>query len=222
MNKLKQLYKKLLKEYGHQGWWPLLNKNTKLCEYHKGSPQNDTERFEIIVGAILTQNTSWKNVEKALCNLKKENILGKKKILNVKEKKLAQIIRPAGYFNLKAKKLKKAASFFTKNKNPTRKQLLEVWGIGPETADSILLYAFNKPFFVVDAYTHRVMERLGYSKNSYDSLQKLFHNNVPKNVAVYNEFHALIVEHGKNTCTKTKPNCNTCCLSKICPSKNKF
>ncbi|MBW2966574.1 endonuclease III domain-containing protein, partial [Candidatus Woesearchaeota archaeon] len=145
MNQIKKIYSILFKEFGQQGWWPTTLKNELHPKHHDIAPKNDKERFEIIIGAILTQNTSWKNVEKAIFNLNKEKLIDIKKIKNINQKKLASLIRPSGYYNQKAERLKIIADFFLKNKTPTRQELLAVKGIGPETADSILLYAFQKP-----------------------------------------------------------------------------
>jgi len=194
------LYKTLLKEYGKQSWWPTTS---------------DNKRFEIILGAILTQNTSWKQAEKAIANLKKNDLISQEAIKKVSLRKLASLIKPSGYFNQKAKRLKIINQFLEKNKNPTREQLLEVNGIGPETADSILLYAFNQPYFVIDAYTKRIMQRIGYKEECYDELQCLFQNNLPKDYKIYNEFHALFVEHAKTYCRK-KPLCQKCPLNSRC------
>lgn len=266
MNKIMQIYKELLKMYGHQGWWPIINNNTLLCEYHLNAPRNEEERFEIAVGAILaqntqwypnvvraiqqlkvgrllkkeewevikkaeihkgiirerprkqttnhilTQNTSWKNVEKAIKNLKEKNFLNKETIQNIPEKELALLIRPAGYYNQKARKLKAFVKF---DGRITRENLLNIWGLGPETVDSILLYAYNKPIFVIDAYTKRVMNRLGYKEQTYDELQSLFMKSLPEDTQLFNEFHALLVELGKNYC-KTKPLCEECPIKKDC------
>ena len=200
MNKLYSIYKELLRKYGKQNWWPTTTKN---------------KQFEICVGAILTQNTSWKNVEKAIKNLVKNKALNKEKIKKLPAKKLAKLIRSSGYHNQKAKKLKEFVNF---NKKPTRENLLEIWGLGPETVDSILLYSYNKPVFVIDAYTKRIFSRIGLcdEKTTYHELQELFHNNLPKKAKLYNEYHALIVEHAKQHCTKTKPKCGTCPLRKQC------
>jgi len=211
MNLLKRIYSILLKKYGFQGWWPLLGcKGTKPTKtgsikgYHSGDyscPRNNSQRFEICIGAILTQNTSWPQVEKALLNLKKLKALSPESLMKLDESKLKQAIKTAGYFNQKAKKLKIFAEFYInlKARTPTRDELLNVWGIGPETADSILLYAFNVPEFVVDAYTRRIFSKLGFiEKNaSYNKIKKLFEKNLEKDFRLYQEYHALIVEHAK-------------------------
>ena len=160
---------------------------------------NDKQRFEIITGAILTQNTSWKNVEKAIGNLNKAKLIDIDRIIKIKKQKLANLIKPAGYYNQKAERLKIIAEFIKKNPNPAREQLLEVKGIGPETADSILLYAFNRPFFVIDAYTKRIFVNLGFidEKADYDKIKKLFEDNLKPDPAIYQEYHALLVEHAK-------------------------
>jgi endonuclease-3 related protein len=216
MNKIQQIYKILHKAYGKQGWWPTTPKN-QLHPKHNGiHPKTTKQKFEIIIGAILTQNTSWKNVEKAIFNLNKEKLVNINKIKKVKRKKLASLIRPSGYYNQKAEKLKIAAEFFSKNKNPKRSELLAVKGIGPETADSILLYAFQKPYFVIDAYTKRIFSRIGICKPDikYEDLQSIFHKNL-KNTKIFNEYHALLVELGKQFCT-TKPKCNNCPVNNSC------
>ena len=214
MNQLHLIYTKLHKSFGSQGWWPLTIRGNK-SKHHVGPPKTTNHRFEIIIGAILTQNTNWKNVEKALYNLSKNNLISIEKIKNTKTQKLAELIKPSGYYNQKAERLKIISSFLSKNKNPTREQLLDVKGIGPETADSILLYAYNKPFFVIDAYTKRIFQRLGYNAKDYNKWQELFMDNLPKDTKLFNEYHALLVEVGKNHC-KTKPICKECPIKEIC------
>jgi endonuclease-3 related protein len=216
MNKIQELYKILHKTYGPQKWWPTTLEGELHPTYH-GKRINQKQRFEIIVGAILTQNTSWKNVEKAIFNLNKKKLFQKYKIKKINKNKLASLIKPSGYYNQKAERLKIIADFISKNKNPSREQLLEVKGIGPETADSILLYALNRPFFVVDAYTKRIFSRIGLcdGKCSYDELQKLFHKNLKKKTKLFNEYHALLVELGKNHC-RTKPVCRDCPINRLC------
>ncbi len=214
MTTIRSLYRTLFSEYGHQGWWPLYNKKTGKIEYHQNDyslPKNKEQSFEIGVGAILTQNTSWKNVEKALLNLYENNLLQRDIIMDVSEKKLAGLIRPVGYFNQKAKKLKIFANF---KDEINRENLLNLWGIGKETADSILCYAHNKKIFVVDAYTQRIFTRLGFKDSEYDEIQQLVMDEL-LDIKELNEFHALLVELGKNTCKK-EPLCGQCCLKKVC------
>ncbi len=202
--KLLDIFNLLLNHFGKQYWWPAKTKD------------------EIIIGAILTQNTSWKNVEKSIKNLRNANLTELKKLVNASDLNL--LIKPSGFFNQKAEYLKNIASALDKNKvaemptNKARKYLLSIKGIGKETADSILLYAFEKPIFVVDAYTKRIFSRLGLiDKNlKYDEIQKFFMKNLPEDIYIYNEFHALIVMLGKNFCGKQKPNCKNCPLNKIC------
>lgn len=220
MNRIQQIYKIMIEAYGKQGWWPTTPEN-ELHPRHRGkAPKNEKERFEIIAGAILTQNTSWSNVEKAVFNLNKSKLIDIAKIKKTNIRKLASLIRPSGYYNQKAERLKIVAGFLAKNKNPTREQLLGVKGIGPETADSILLYAFRKPFFVIDAYTKRVFSRIGACKPDirYDDLQNLFIQALPKSTNIYKEYHALIVELAKRHC-RTKPDCKDCPLSRLCEKR---
>ena len=211
MNKIQQIYKTLLKEHGNQGWWTVTTKGI-TPQYHPGDysyPKNNKQIFEVIVGAILTQNTSWKNVEKAIVNLNKENLMSLAKIRKIPKENLARLIRPSGYFNQKAERLKIAAEFLARNivrfkreKDfwELRKELLEVKGIGPETADSILLYAFKKPVFVIDAYTKQFSSILGYSNKTYGELQKIYMHQlqgIQKKAQVFNEYHAMIVAFAK-------------------------
>lgn len=195
---LKKFYNKLYREYGSQGWWPVNN------SYHPNDysyPQNEKQLFEICVGAILTQNTSWGNVQKAITNLEKSKMVDAKKVSRTNAEKISLLIKPAGYFNQKAKKLKIFSKFYLelKGRTPSRQELLEIWGIGPETADSILLYAYNVPEFVVDAYTRRILlrEKLIKKNTTYDEVKSFFEKNLPKDLKLYQEFHALIVEHAK-------------------------
>lgn len=210
--RLLKFYKKLLSLYGRQGWWPLLGvrgenptKTGSVQGYHPGNysyPKNDGQRFEICVGAILAQNTNWANVEKALVNLQKAGAMDAKKILQIKKEKLAKLVRPAGYFNQKAKKLKKFAKFYCGigGQAPKREELLNIWGVGEETADSILLYAYKKPYFVVDAYTKRVFAKKKFCKQDekYGKIRKMCEEELPSDYKLFQEFHALIVEHAKN------------------------
>jgi endonuclease-3 related protein len=205
---LTDVYKILLKDFGRQPWW-----STKRGFV----PRN----LEICVGAILTQNTSWKNVEKSLESLVKHSLTTAEKIANYDTRKLQAIIRSSGFYKQKAKRLKGLCIFITEHKNfyknVTREELLAIKGIGNETADSILLYACDKLFFVIDAYTRRIFSRLGLidEKLKYDEIREIFEKGLPKDVFVYKEFHALIVEHAKKYCKK-KPLCNTCPLRVKC------
>lgn len=206
MNKIYKIYKILYKRFGPQHWWP-----------------GETP-FEVMVGAILTQNTAWKNVEKAINNLKKRNLLSPDGIYNISIEKIAEIIKPSGFFNIKAKRLKSFISFFVeiyggdiekmKGDNNIREKLLSISGIGKETADSILLYALEIPVFVVDAYTKRVFSRHNIIKGdaSYDEIQSAFKDALPEDVQIYNEYHALIVRLAKEYCRK-KPLCDNCPLN---------
>jgi endonuclease-3 related protein len=222
------LYELLLDAFGNQHWWPV---DTKYHQRHHSDP-----RFEVIIGAILTQNTAWTNVEKALENLKKHNTLTILALTNIEEKNLKTMIQPSGFFNQKAQRLKFFAAylekeynrdlqkFFSRDTSQIRHELLSVPGIGPETADSILLYAGNHPVFVVDAYTKRICHRLPYpvSSTSYDDIQQFFENELSTTIlekertSVYKEFHALLVELAKQYCWKKKPYCRRCPLNLLC------
>jgi len=205
-NILLKIYNSLYDFFGPLNWWP-----------------GDTP-FEIMMGAILTQNTSWSNVEKAINNLKKENLLEPRKLYRINQEKLAQLIKPSGYYNIKARRLKNFINLFVNDfegstekmfsgdSGELRKKLLNVNGIGPETADSILLYAGKKPFFVVDAYTKRVFSRhkLISKDFTYYQIQEFFSQNLDRNVELFNEFHAQIVMLGKTICTSKNPDCSKC------------
>jgi endonuclease III related protein len=207
-NKLELLYGKLFSSLGPQHWWPAKT------------------AFEVMVGAILTQNTNWSNVERALKQLKQEKALTPAKLYGLPRGRLARLIRSAGYYNIKAKRLKEFLRFFFKEyggsvakisrvpEQALRRKLLAVNGIGPETADSILLYALNKPVFVVDAYTKRILARHGLIQedSDYQEVQNLFMQNLKKDVKLFNEYHALFVKLGKEFCLKRKPKCDLCPL----------
>ncbi|MBI2672417.1 endonuclease [Candidatus Woesearchaeota archaeon] len=212
INKILEIYNILLKEFRHQGWWPI---NQKYLPADYSKPETEEEILEICLGTILTQNTSWKNVEKALVNLQKNNLFNLKNLQKIDVKKLAEIIKSSGYNNQKARKIKEFINFLESKKEITRENLLKIWGIGPETADSILLYVYKKPYFVIDAYTKRIFNRLGFKEAKYEELQNLFIKNLEKNHRIYNEYHALLVKLGKDIC-KTKPLCDKCPLNKIC------
>lgn len=220
---IKEAYTLLRRAYGPQGWWPLIHylgpnqtKTNKEQGYHPGKydfPRTDDERFEICLGAILTQNTSWTSVERALRNIDKKRALCAQGIAAMRINALKKAIKPAGYFNQKAKKIKGFTRFYRKldGRTPTRDELLGVWGIGPETADSILLYAYGVPTFVVDAYTRRVFNHLGIVKEDaqYDAIKDLFEKSLRKNARIFQEYHALIVTHAKRHYSK-KP-CGMSC-----------
>ncbi len=241
---IKLIYNILLKKYGYQGWWPLTElsfENPDTKGYHINDysfPKTELQRFEIGIGAILTQNTSWKQVEIAIENLMKLELIDPKKLLNANENIVKKAIKPAGYFNQKYKKLIIFSRFFIDNDkllmklkkkyensndlktiDKMRQMLLELWGIGKETADSILLYAYSIPIFVIDAYTKRIFKRLGFEFNEYDDLQEIFHKTLSRDFKVYQEYHALLVEHAKQHC-KTKPLCNKCPLIQFCKFKS--
>ena len=206
-----QVHEKLLAAYGPQHWWPA------------DSP------FEVMVGAILTQNTSWTNVQKAIINLKSSDMLDCKAIANCDHHQLAEIIRPSGFYRQKAERLQSFIRFYISHGQATeleqwpmhslRRHLLGLHGIGPETADSILLYGLDKTVFVVDAYTRRLFVRLEHFGHDlgYDSIQHYFHQRLPESLSLFQEFHALIVEHAKRFC-KTKPLCAQCPLLDCCPT----
>lgn len=203
---LRRIYDSLYEHFGPQHWWP-----------------GETP-FEIMLGAILTQATNWGNVEKAILNLKSNGLLEPYAIKEMPVQKLAELIRPVGYFNQKAKKIKSLVDYLVEkyggdidkmrqqDLQKLRDELLSLRGIGKETADSILLYALEKPIFVVDAYTYRVLYRHGFvgEEASYDEIQELFMDNLPHSVELFNEYHALFVALGKNYCKKSKPLCDTC------------
>jgi endonuclease-3 related protein len=208
---LDAMYETLLAAYGPQGWWPLLEvagcnptRTGRLTGYHPGVydyPRTERQRFEICVGAVLTQNTAWSNVEKALVALAEKDALTPEAILAMADEALGAARRPSGYYHTKAKKLKHLAAFFAEldGRVPDREALLAVWGIGPETADSILLYAYGVPEVVVDAYTRRVFAHLGLvsARCGYDELKRFCAARLPAAVVVRQEFHALLVEHAK-------------------------
>ena len=208
---LMEIYSTMLSEYGGQGWWPLRGEYSPAFKKRRKTP---AEKFEICVGAILTQNTAWKNVERALSNLREAGALNRTRMEKMNGGELAALITPAGYYNLKARKLKE----FLEYSGPIeRNSMLRIWGCGPETIDSILLYAYDKPVFVVDAYTKRIFSRVGLcsEKAEYGKLQELFHRNLEKDPKIFNEYHALLVEHAKRFCRKT-PVCAGCPLGGIC------
>jgi endonuclease-3 related protein len=207
---LLNIYKILYQSFGFQQWWP-----------------GDTP-FEIMIGAILTQNTNWRNVSKAIDNIKKANLLEPRKLLK-KSKKIPRLIRSTGFYKLKTKRLIAFVNYYVKNykgkvelirtkkTEVLRKELLDVDGIGHETADSILLYALCRPVFVVDAYTRRIFSRHNIFEYHlpYDDIRFVFENNLPRSARLYNEYHALLVRLGKEYCKKNEPLCNNCPLQNI-------
>ncbi|OHB58032.1 MAG: endonuclease [Planctomycetes bacterium RBG_13_44_8b] len=208
--KIQQIYKLLFERFGPQHWWP---GNTK---------------DEIIVGAILTQNTNWQNVEKAIGNLKKASLMSLEKLHLTGQEQLAELIRPAGYYNIKAKRLRNFLNWLFENYNGSldkienidtqtlREELLQINGVGRETADSILLYAFDRPVFVIDAYTYRVAVRhqLIEPECDYEQLRSFFEDNLEDDVKLFNEYHALLVRAGKEFC-RPKARCADCPLEKL-------
>jgi endonuclease III related protein len=210
--KLMDVYRRLYGHYGPQRWWPA------------------EEPFEVMIGAILTQSTAWTNVEKGIINLKKTRALSPQALREISDNDLAELIHPCGYYNAKTRKLKAFASWFcdrfqdnlaemcAKDLRGLREDLLKVHGIGEETADSILLYACQKPVFVIDAYTRRIVDRLGLHTDGrkYCHYQALFMDHLPHEEALFNDYHALMVVLGKETCRKNNPLCAECCLQEIC------
>jgi endonuclease III related protein len=207
-------YDALFRAHGPQHWWP------------------GKTRFEVIVGAILTQSTSWSNVELAITALRRENLLSLAAVEKLPLAKLARLIRSSGYYRQKARKLQAFVRFvresyqasldkmFAAPTETLREQLLAVHGIGPETADSILLYAGKHPVFVVDAYTRRILERhaLANEKHSYEEIRRLFETNLPADAQLFNEYHALIVHTGKHFCRKREADCAGCALRPFLPT----
>ncbi len=205
---LETLYRRLFEHYGPQHWWPA------------ESP------FEVMVGAVLTQNTAWTNVERAIGNLRHAGLLDPSAMARVPPDRLALHLRPSGYFNVKARRLQALCQWLLETGEgwrgqPTealRQSLLAIHGIGPETADDILLYAYQRPVFVIDAYTRRLGSRLGLLDGdlSYEALRSIFERLLPADVALFNEYHALIDHHAKQVC-RPKPRCGECFLRRGCP-----
>jgi endonuclease III related protein len=211
--RIPQVYARLLAAHGRQHWWP-----------------GDTA-FEIMVGAVLTQNTAWTNVERAIANLKKAGALSPRAIAEAHPRRLAGWLKPSGYFNVKARRLRAMCRWLIAQggvrkiaRRPThdlRQALLAVHGIGPETADDMLLYAFGRPVFVIDAYTRRIFRRLELIEGNedYETLRRIFEDALDPDAGLFNEYHALIVVHGKDVC-RQRPLCGNCCLAERCPSSN--
>ncbi|MEN8132507.1 MAG: endonuclease III domain-containing protein [Pseudomonadota bacterium] len=208
---MKTVYQGLLSLHGPQHWWPA-----------------DTA-FEVMIGAILTQNTAWSNVERAIENLKGHGLTTARAILDCGHLRLAEALRPSGYFNIKADRLRCFCQWYLsqggmkalqqRSTEQLRQALLAVKGVGPETADDILLYAFDRPVFVIDAYTRRLFSRLGLIEGDepYEQLRRDFETTLQKDASLFNEYHALIVRHGKEVC-RPNPSCGRCSLLGFCPS----
>ena len=208
---LTDIYQRLLDRFGPQHWWPA------------------DEPFEVIIGAILTQSAAWGNVEKAMANLQGAGALSPRALRKLPRARLAKLVYPCGYYNAKALKLKAFTVWlgnhyeddldrlFALDAGELRQQLLSVHGVGPETADSVILYAAGKPVFIIDAYTRRIFGRLGLApeRDGYTTYQKFFMDNLPPSVQLFNEYHALLVYLGKNICRR-RPLCQECCLNDIC------
>jgi endonuclease-3 related protein len=209
-----EVYEILRGAYGPRRWWPVTPPGGTAPRY-SGGPRNDLQRFEVAAGAVLTQNTTWSNAARALESLNRLGAMSPDAIGRMDVRSLAGAIRSAGYYNQKSKRLKTIAAYFRGNEKATREGLLALDGVGPETADSIMLYAFGERFFVVDAYTRRLFGRLALVDPSapYEEIRERFERNLPRRVFVYKEYHALIVEHGKLICRKS-PLCEKCLLKK--------
>ena len=211
---LEWLFTALFDAYGPRNWWPTV---------HGGA-------FELVIGAILVQNISWSNVERALINLRDADVWSFDAILNTPDEEMHVLIRPSGYYITKTRKLKEFSNFVLENYggdlkslfalpiDEMRRQLLSVWGIGEETADDIILYGAKKPSFVVDMYTKRLLARMGWEikGKSYQAYQQLFHDSLPHDEYLFNEYHALIDYHAARICKK-KPLCDKCALAEQCP-----
>ncbi|MBU2529878.1 MAG: endonuclease III domain-containing protein [Elusimicrobia bacterium] len=238
LSELLDIYTILLKAFGPRGWWPTTIKGFKPA-YHKKKKRNisSKEIFEICIGAILTQNTSWSNVETAIEKLNLAGLIDPLKIKAVRSARLSGIIKSSGYYKQKSLKLKIFANHVIKNhKNDVKKwliksdttqlreELLSLYGIGPETADSIILYAAQKPKFIADAYAIRIFNRIGFLNSlNYSYIQDYCENILPKDVYLLQEYHALLVELAKLFCKKKKPLCDECPIgkTKICAFKIK-
>jgi endonuclease-3 related protein len=220
----------LLNEYGYQYWWPIVDHEQCLyLEEYTKRERTEEEILEIMVGAILTQNTAWDNVVKALKELKKKKILEKEVLKEIVISELSETIRASGYYNQKAKKIKELVNSLSSifqnqwmklksySLEEARNLLLSIWGVGKETADSVLLYAYGFPLFVVDSYTKRIFYRLGFLNENtlYDEAQTFFHDHLKLDKRLFQEYHALIVEFGKKIC-KSRPLCNECFLKVFC------
>ena len=224
-----EVYESLLAFYGPQGWWPVTPPGG-CAPVYSGGPVNDLQRLEVIVGALLAQNTSWTGARKALENLSSQKRLDFRSLLEIPEGELGLLIRPSGYFNQKARRIKNLVSFlydrygahwerfFAEPLPAMRRLLLELNGIGPETADSIILYAAGRASFVIDSYTKRLFYRLGAagSNVAYEELKQRFEKALAAQSALYKEYHALVVVHCKERCSSRVPKCEGCSLEQLC------
>jgi endonuclease-3 related protein len=213
-SKLMEAYERMLARFGPQHWWP------------GESP------FEVMVGAVLVQNTAWRNVERAIQNLRDAGVMNPHALYKLPPEELAELIRPAGYYQVKAKRLRNLLqyvvevhdgsleSMFQTELTTLREELLAIHGIGPETADAILLYAAGLPTFVVDTYAHRVLARHGWIGYAafYDEIKEHFESSLPRDAALYNEYHALLVRVGKDYCKRAAPKCEECPLAPMLPA----
>ena len=211
-DRLTDIYDRLLERYGPRDWWPA------------------DSRFEVMVGAVLVQNTAWSNAEKAIRALSDAGLLSPQALRSAEQDEVARLIYSSGYYNMKARKLKALVEWLGErdddikaliDEDPVslREELLSIHGIGDETADDILLYALDMPVFVIDHYTRRLLHRLDLApeKGPYAQYQQLFTDHLPPDVPLFNEYHALIVTHSANVCKK-EPDCVECCLLEVCPT----
>ena len=219
---IRKVYDLLLSEYGRQGWWPVTTRKGGEPEY-LGGPRDSRGRFEVAVGAVLVQNTSWKNAAKAVSALSAAGMIDPARLAAAPLEDIAALVRSSGYYNQKARRLGILARYFLELGDglPERESLLALEGIGPETADSILLYAYILAFFVVDSYTNRLFSRLGVIRGNegYDRIRGLFEGSLEKSPEIYNEYHALVVAQCKQRCRRV-PDCNECPISALCASES--
>jgi endonuclease III related protein len=231
---INSIYRNMLSAYGRQGWWPIIDVGAGKSVYLEKRKLHHSERLEIILGAILTQNTTWKNAEKALLSLKREGLMDPRKLLETDMDKLASLIRSSGYYNQKARKILDFLTWFKqydysfdtltgREIDGLRSELLSVRGIGSETADSIILYSLEKKIFVVDAYTVRIFSRAGIlsGNEKYPEIQEIFHRYFNGDTSDYKQYHALIVKHAKEVCVsagrnRKLPLCGKCRINSLC------
>ncbi|MBN1885886.1 MAG: hypothetical protein JW876_10245 [Candidatus Krumholzibacteriota bacterium] len=215
---IRRVYRLLLDAYGPRGWWPVTTPGEREPRY-VGGPADERQRFEVAAGALLTQNTAWRNAALAIGRLAGAGALDADRIVSMRESDLAELVRPSGFYNQKAARLRSLARYLAGVRAPTREGLLAIRGIGPETADSIMLYAHGERLFVVDAYTRRIFGRLGLldGDEGYEDIRRRFEAALPRDVDTYREYHALIVEHAKRHCLR-RPRCAGCPLDGPCPA----